>query len=408
MSIVNIYGGFLVLYNTSTNIYVFIIFLISLGFELLLTRIIDVSPGLLWGFTMGLYFMFVLYQLLVKINEDSEKEKVRQLLFELMDNINGIPIVNKNERLVIKWDIVFKKLIDNKEFQLYDKVIKAKTIHIDSYVNKYPSLLMDDSVDLRESRYNIDLNSTVRGKKKKNKKADEELVKEEENKRKLFIRDIKHDTMTFMNYDSSIHVDVMLKNEYMPENEQDIELLRDPNYDGFSVWMSYKNNKYNVVPRVIVNKKNINKEKWFFDNIEVLLKSAATIVNGGDNYTLHIDNFKLADYLEDMVDETEKEPSFKFHILENDRLIFISNDMQNNTKTTAYCMLKTAYNKFEVILKEIVVKDGEDVQNTELEKTIAIGSSFQPVVTLLEKMPILIKNIELVINNKDINSIVIS
>jgi hypothetical protein len=44
----------------------------------------------------------------------------------------------------------------------------------------------------------------------------------------------------------------------------------------------------------------------------------------------------------------------------------------------------------------------------EIDKSVAIGSSFQPIVTLLEKMPILIKNIELTINNKDISSIVIS
>lgn len=396
------------MYNISTNIYVFIIFIISLAFELLIIRIIDTSPSLLWGFTLGLYFMFVMYQFLVKINEDSEKEKVKYLLYELMDSVNGIPIINKNERLVIKWDMVFKKLIDNKEFKLYDKIIKAKTIHIDSYVNKYPSLLMDDTVDLRESRINMDLNSTVRGKHKKNKKVDEELVKEDENKRKLFIRDIKHDTMTFTNYNSTIHIDVMLKNEYMPENEPEIDILHDPNYDGFSVWFAYKNNKYNVVPRIIISRKNINKEKWFFDNIDSLLKSATAIVNGETSYTIHVDDFKLLDYLEDMVDEKEYEPSLTFQKIENDNLIFISNNRMTNTKTTAYCVLKTAYNKFEVELKQIVIKVGDDEQKVELEKIVAIGSSFQPIVTLLEKMPSLIKNIELVINNKDINSIVIS
>ncbi len=378
--------GVLILYNASTNIYVFIIFLISLAFEFLLTRIIDMSSGLLWGFTMGLYFMFVLYQFLVKMNEDTEKEKVKFLLYELMDSVNGIPIINKNERLVIKWDMVFKKLIDNKEFQLYDKIIKAKTVHIDTYVNKYPSILMSESIDLRESRYNMDLNSTVRGKNKKNKKLDEELIKEDDNKRKLFIMDIKQDTMTFMNYDSSIHVDVMLKNEYMPENEPEIDILRDPNYDGFSVWMAYNNNKYNVVPRVIISRKNINKEKWFFDNVGSFLTIAANIVNSDTNQIMYVDNFKLLDYLEDMIDEDkEEEPSFVFQMLENDNLIFRSNNKITNTKTTAYCVLKTAYNKFEVELKRIVIKDGENVQNIELEKIVAIGSSFQPIVTILEE-----------------------
>lgn len=396
------------MYNTTTNLYVFIIFLITLAFELLITKLMDISPGLLWGLTIGLYFMFVLYQILIKMNEDSEKNRIKLLLYEIMDSINGISIVNQNEKLVIKWDMVFKKLVDNKEFELYDKILKLKTSHIDSYVNKYPSLLKDDSIDFRESRGSMDLNSTIRGKKKKDKKADEELVKEEENKRKLFIRDINTDTVTFTNYNSSIHIDVMLKHEYVPENAPEIGIEHDPDYDGFSVWMAFRNDKYNVVPRVIVHKKKVNKEKWFFDNIGSLLNSAAIIVNGDTSHTMYIDNYKLQEYLEDMPDENEDPSSLTFQLLENDKLIFMANDKKNKIKTTAYCELKTGYNRFEVILKEVIIKESDQVNHLELEKTVAIGSSFQPIVTLLEKMPQLIKNIELTINNKDISSIVIS
>lgn len=365
-------------------------------------------PGLLWGLTIGLYLMFVFYQVLIKINEDSEKNKVKLLLFEIMDNINGIPIMNQNEKLIIKWDLVFKRLVDSKEFELYDKILKFRTSNIDGYINKYPSLLKDDSIDFRESKLNIDLNSTIRGKRKKDKKADEELVKEEENKRKLFIRDIKPDTLTFTNYNSSIHVDVMLKSEFVPENAPEIGIDHDPNYDGFSVWMAYKNDKYNVVPRIIMHRKKINKEQWFFDNIDSLLNSATIIVNGDATHTMYVDSYKLMDYLEDMPNENDDASSLYFHLLENDKLVFVANDKKNKTKTTAYCELKTGYNRFEVILKEVVTKEGEEVKRSEVEKTVAIGSSFQPIVTLLEKMPQLIKNIELVLNNKDISSIVIS
>lgn len=396
------------MYNASTNLYIFIIFLITLAFELLITKIIDMPPGLLWGLTIGLYLMFVFYQVLIKINEDSEKNKVKLLLFEIMDNINGIPIMNQNEKLIIKWDLVFKRLVDSKEFELYDKILKFRTSNIDGYINKYPSLLKDDSIDFRESKLNIDLNSTIRGKRKKDKKADEELVKEEENKRKLFIRDIKPDTLTFTNYNSSIHVDVMLKSEFVPENAPEIGIDHDPNYDGFSVWMAYKNDKYNVVPRIIMHRKKINKEQWFFDNIDSLLNSATIIVNGDATHTMYVDSYKLMDYLEDMPNENDDASSLYFHLLENDKLVFVANDKKNKTKTTAYCELKTGYNRFEVILKEVVTKEGEEVKRSEVEKTVAIGSSFQPIVTLLEKMPQLIKNIELVLNNKDISSIVIS
>jgi hypothetical protein len=200
----------------------------------------------------------------------------------------------------------------------------------------------------------------------------------------------------------------MLKTEYVPENAPEIGIEHDPNYDGFSVWMAYKNDKYNVVPRIIMHRKKINKEKWFFDNISSLLSSATAIVNGNIEHTMYIDNFKLLEYAEDMVNVTDDSPLLSFQKLDNDNLVFVANDRKSNKKTTAFCELKTGYNRFEVILKEIIVNEPDNVQQFELEKTVAIGSSFQPIVTLLEKMPELIKNIELVINNKDIGSIVIS
>lgn len=396
------------MYNTSTNLYIFIIFTVTLAFELLITKLMDVSVALLWGFTIGLYFLFILYQVLIKINEDTEKNKIKELLYEIMDSINGIPIMNKNEKLIIKWDMVFKKLVDHKELVLYDKVMKMKTQHIDFYVNRYPSLLMDDSVDLKESRNHMDLNSTIRGRKKKESaKNEEELIKEDEYKRRLFINDIKGDTASFCNYNSSIFVEAILKYEYVPENAVEMELEADPNYDGFSVWLIYKENKYNVVPRIMMHRKNINKEKWFVDNIGALLNCAAMIVEGDKNYTLYVDNYKLVNYIEDMPDEMNIPSYLQFQGLKNDTLIFAGIN-RDGRKTVAYCEFKTNNNRFEIFLKKIDQNENDRTKNIEIEKTVAIGSSFQPVITVLEKMPDVIKNIEKTIDNQDIENIVIS
>ncbi|MDF2801970.1 MAG: hypothetical protein K0S61_1873 [Anaerocolumna sp.] len=398
--------GVIIMSNISTNLYIFVIVTATLAFELLITKLANVSVTLLWGFTLGIYFIFLLYQVIIKINEDTEKKRVKDLLFELMDTISGLPVMNKNERLIIKWDIVFKKLVDFKEFELYDKIIKAKTTHIDGYVNKYPSLLVDDTIDLKESKYNGDLNSTIRNKRKRDDKADAELVQDEECKKKLFIRDIKDNTAAFSNYNSTLYVDVILKNEYVPENADVMGIEHDSKYDGFSVWMVFDNNKYNVVPRIMMHNKLINKSKWFIDNIGELLKCAAGIVSGESNQILYVDNYKLMGYLIDMPDENEQTSILKFKQLVNEVLIFVGTD-ENNRTTTAYCEFKPGYNRFEVILKSVEIKDQEKVQNREIDKTVAIGSGYQPLVILLEKMPELIKNIDLVVNNKDISSIVI-
>jgi hypothetical protein len=377
----------------------------TLAFELLITKLMDLSPTLLWGFTIGLYFLFILYQGLIKMNEDAEKNKAKSLIYDLMDTINGIPVMNKNEKLNIKWDIVFKKLVDHKEFEMYDRIIKFKTQNLDMYVNKYPSLLIDDSVDLRESKHNLDLNSTIRSKRKVDKKIAEDLVLDEECKNKLFIRYIKENTAAFSNYNSSIYIDVMIKKEYVPENADEMGIEHDKEYDGFSVWMAYGNNKYNVVPRVMMHKKLINTSKWFVDNIEALLTCATAIVKGDTSQIYFVDNFKLIGYLVDMPDVNEQS-ILKFKHLEKDTLIFEGTD-ENNRTTTAYCEYKPGYNRIEVILKNVEFKSGDTVQNIEIDKTAGIGNGYQPLVTLLEKMPELIKNIDLLINNQDLDSIVL-
>ncbi|HYE08881.1 MAG TPA: hypothetical protein VEF53_01730, partial [Patescibacteria group bacterium] len=148
------------------------------------------------------------------------------------------------------------------------------------------------------------------------------------------------------------------------------------------------------------------KSKWFIDNIEELLKCATSIVSGESNQILYVDNYKLMGYLIDMPDANEQASILKFKQLVNEVLIFVGTD-ENNRTTTAYCEFKPGYNRFEVILKNVEIKDNEKVQNREIDKTVAIGSGYQPLVILLEKMPELIKNIDIVLNNKDISNIVI-
>lgn len=401
--------------NSSTNLYVFIIVVSTLAFELLITKLADISVSLLWGITLVVYFLFLLYQILIKINEDSEKKNVKELLFEIMDTISGVPVINKNEKLIIKWDIIFKKLLDSKEFILYDKVINAKTTHIDEYVNKYPSLLIDDSVDLKKSKINGDLSSTIRNKNSKEVKNEikndveneVEILSDEDCKRKLFVVDIKDDTLAFSSYDASLYVDVILRDEFVPENANEMNIEHNFEYDGFSVWMSFANNKYNVVPRIMIHKKLINKSKWLIDNIEELLKCATGIVNGDNEKVLYVDNYKLVGYLIDMSDANEGASTLKFKQLVNDTLVFEGVD-ENNTITTAYCKYKQGNNRFEVILERVEFNNNEGIQHIEIDKTAAIGNGYHPLVTLLEKMPELIRNIDLLINNKDIISIVIS
>lgn len=343
----------------------------------------------------------------MKVNEDAEKRKVRELIFEIMDTISGVPVINKNEKLIIKWDIIFKKLLDVKELELYDKVVNTKTTHIDEYVNKYPSLLVDNTVDLKKTKINGDLNSIIRNKNGKEVKSDVMNSDDEECKRKLFIRDIKDDTLAFCNYDSSLYLDVVLRNEYVPEHANDIIMEHNSEYDGFSVWMSYGNNKYNVVPRVVVHKKLINKSKWLIDNVEELLKCATSIVNGDYGNVLNVDQYELVRYLVDIPDTNHETSTLKFQQLVNDTLVFSGVDMNNRT-TTVFCKYKQGNNRFEVILDSVELKNSEGLQHIEIDKSVAIGNGYQPLLTLLEKMPELIRNIELLINNKDITSIVIS
>lgn len=58
------------------------------------------------------------------------------------------------------------------------------------------------------------------------------------------------------------------------------------------------------------------------------------------------------------------------------------------------------------MLNTIKKEKGNKSEILEINKTVAIGNSYDPIITILEKMPQIIKNIELLINNKDIKNIV--
>lgn len=394
--------------NATSNIIVFIVFVFLLLIEYAFLGMMDVPYAVVWMCTGALYFVFVVYQVMVKINEGMEKNKIKELLNEIFDAIYGIPLVNKEEKMIIKWDIVFKKLIDRNEHQLYEKIIHISTKKIDQYVNMYPSLLLNNT-DVKENRYKkIDLNSVVLSNKseKENDKNNKELVDEKELKTRLFIKEIGFTKALFTNFDSSIMVEVAL-NEVKEPYEEMLPTLKETDVvDGFTVFMFYNNNKYVVVPDVVLVNKRIDKEKWFWRNINKLLEIAGSITKGEKAYALNLEEKDLAEYSSDIsLQEREKKLELVFHALDGESLVFKS--INSDIGIMAFCELDTGYNSFELILKKIEKTVGGKKETVELQKTIAIGNSFQPLVTVLEKMLFITNNIKVVIDNKDLSDIVI-
>lgn len=394
--------------NATSNIIVFIVFVFLLLIEYAFLGMMDVSYAVVWMCTGALYFVFVVYQVMVKINESMEKNKIKELLNEIFDAIYGIPLVNKEEKMIIKWDIVFKKLIDRNEHGLYEKIIHISTGKIDQYVNMYPSLLLNNT-DVKENQYKkLDLNSVVLSNKseKENDKNNKELVDEKELKARLFIKEIGIAKALFTNFDSSIMVEVTL-NEVKEPDEELLPTLKETDVvDGFAVFMFYNNNKYVVVPDVVLVNKRIDKEKWFWRNINKLLEIAGSITKGEKAYALNLEEKDLAEYSSEIsLQEREKKLELVFQALDGESLIFKS--INSDINITAFCELDTGYNSFELVLKKIEKTVGGKKETIELQKTIAIGNSFQPLVTVLEKMMFITNNIKVVIDNKDLSDIVI-
>lgn len=395
------------MFSISTNIFAFIVYVLLLLVELIFLKIFELNYGPVWAVTTLFYIALIAYQVLMKTNEYLDKTKVKDILTKIMDSVNGIPLVNQNDRIIIKWDVIFKKLIDKKEYMLYDNIVKVKTKTIDYYVNRYPSLLFDGSTDMIEGNQKIDLNSVVIGKRSKDKLEAKDTEISEELKKKLYIRYLDSYKVTFANYDSSVSVDIIVNDEYEPQNYEKFGIRPDKRYDGFSVVAYYKDERYVIVNRTMVFNKCIDKEKWLYRNIERLRQCAQNISEGIKEYEIIVDDLSLADFLSDYTeDEQNHVPFLHFERIEDNMLIF--SGMENSKKLVkAYCSLVTNQNGFEIQLVRYELILDEKSEVVEAEKTVAIGNSYQPLITILEKMPLVVNNIRAVISNKDIDEIVI-
>lgn len=386
--------------NASVNLIILSIFILLLIIEFVFSKILEFSylvPSLI---TFSIYAIFIVFQIFVWISEDNEKSNIKSLLDEIMDKANGVPLINKDQKIIIKWDIIFKKLIDKKELALYNKILKSKTSKIDYYVNLYPSLLLDENTHLYESRNknSYDLNSLVVSKNRKKDIEKKELVITDDSKNTIFIKEIESNRATFANYDASIYMDIILVEEKPEANDSN-------QCDGFSITLLYKHTKYILVPPIIVYGKVINKELWFYRNIENLLLQAKSILVDEEVHPLIVDELSLKPYLTDAMDSSQM-ISFNFQSLEDEMLVFKTKEnCKSNIK--AFCSFKTSYNSYELQLVKYQITKEDIVQLIESGKTIAIGNSYQPVITILEKMPLIIKNLELLFNNHDITEIVL-
>jgi hypothetical protein len=395
------------LFSVSTNVFIFAVYFLVLIIEFVFFKIFDVSYNTPWLITTLIYIMVITYQILARTNEYLEKGKVKEILFSILDTINGIPLINKDDKIIIKWDVIFKKLIDKKEYLLYDNIIKIKTKTIEHYVNQYPSLLFDSSIDMVERNTKIDTNSLVTGKSEKSDVETKELDLSEEIKNKLYIKYLSSDKITIANYDSSICIDITLNDEYEPQDYEKYKIKPDSRYDGFSVIAFYKEQKHTIVPRTMVFSKKIDKEKWFYRNIDKLVQCAESIATGTYDSGIVVDDYSLKDMLSDYVEEEAgKVPLLHFECIDDNKLIF-SGFENGKESAKAYCSLETSRNGFEIkLIKYELIIDGVSKVVDE-EKTIAIGTAYQPLITIMEKMQIITNNIRMAISNKDIVDFVI-
>lgn len=395
------------MFSITTNIFMFIVYILLLVVEFVFLKIFDLEFSPAWMVTTLFYIALIAYQVLLKTNEYLDKTKVRDILLKIMDTVVGIPLINQNDKIVIKWDVIFKKLIDKKEYELYDNIIKVKTKTIDHYVNRYPSLLFDNSTDMIEGNHKIDLNTVVSGKGTKSDNELKDIKIDEEITKRLYIKYLSTDKVTFANYDSSIYVDVVVNDEYEPQEYEKLKIKPDKRYDGFSVVAYYKDEKYMIVNRTMVFEKCIDKEKWLYRNTDRLMQCVQNIVDGIKEYSIIVDDISLADYISDYIDnESNKIPAFHFECIEDNLLIFGSME-KGKEIVKAYCSLETNHNGFEIKLVryEIILDGKSDI--VEDERIVAIGSSYQPLITIMEKMPIITNNIRMAISNKDIDCMVL-
>ncbi len=395
------------MFTLTTNIFIIAIFIFALAIEFVFGKIFDIGYNTPWLITTLLYIMFIAYQILARTNEYLEKTKVKEILYSIMDAVNGVPLVNKDNKIIIQWDVIFKKLIDKKAYFLYDNIIKIKTKTIDRYVNQYPSLLLNSSMDMIERNHKISTKSIIKGKEntESTEKSEPEISVELQNI--LYVKYLTSDKVTFANYDSSIYIDVLLNNEFEPQDYEKQGVKPDNRYDGFSMIAYYKNQKYIIVPRTMVFGKRIDKEKWLYRNISRIMQCAENIVAGVQDTGIVVDDLSLKDLLYEYVDEeTSKIPEFYFESIEDNKLVF-SGLEKGKERAKAYCEMETNHNGFEIKLTKYIMINDDKGEIVDEDKTIAIGNSYQPFITVMEKMPIIANNIKLAILKKDIDDLVI-
>ncbi len=395
------------MFSIAVNLFIFIAYIFILIIEFILMKIVDLRFSTPWLITTLAYIMFISYQVLARVIEALEKGKVRAMLYNIMDVVNGIPLINKNDRIIIQWDIIFKKLIDKKEYALYDSIIKIKTKTIDHYVNEYPSLLLNSSMDIIERNVKIDTKSLVNRDNENKGLEGKELDISEDIKNTLFIRYIDSNKVTFSNFDSSIYIDVLLNDEYEPQEYEKLCVEPNDRYDGFSLTAFYKNNKYTIVPRTMLIDKRIDKEKWLYRNIDKIMQSARNIAAEIKDYEIIIDEISLKGLLSDYVNNKENQvPEFYFKCIEENYLVFNGLIKEKET-AVAYCLLETSPSGFEIrLIKYEILIDGV-IKTSDEEKTVVIGNTYQPLITIMENMPIISNNIRLLISNQDIEELIV-
>lgn len=398
------------MFSIITNIFLFAAYILVLLVEFVFMKIFHLNYNTPWLITTLVYILFIAYQILARTNEYMEKGKVKEIIYSIMDAINGIPLINKDGKIVIQWDIIFKKLIDKKLYQLYDNIIKTKTKTIDRYVNQYPSILLNSSTDMIENNHRIDTKSRI-GLKEEKEKAEAEAKEpaiSNEILNKIFIKYISFDKITIGNFDSSINIDFILNDEFEPQDYEKLGTKPDERYDGFSLVAYYKDQKLVIVPRTMVFGKRIDKEKWLYQNIKRIIDCADNISNGIPDYGIVVDELSLKDVLSDYVeDDSGKIPELHFENTDDNLLIFSGTDNKGKEVVKAYCSLDMRHNVFEIKLVkyELIIEGISKVIDE--DKSIAIGNTYQPLLTIMENMKRITRNIRTVILKKDIDDLVI-
>lgn len=262
-------------------------------------------------------------------------------------------------------------------------------------------------MEMLERKNNINTKSVIAGIDSDPQEPSEELNLNEELKTILFVKYLSDNKIVLANFDSSIYFDILINDEYEPSEYEKFGIKPDDRYDGFSLVAYYKNNKYVMVPRIMVFGKRIDKEKWLYRNIDRIMKCAENIAAGIQDYTIIVDEISLKEVMTDYYgEETEVIPPFYFERLDGNLLTFSGID-KGREIARVYCTLDTNHNGFEVKMQkyELIIDGVSEV--VEDEKTIVIGNAYQPIYLIMEKMPVITNNIRLAILKKDIKDFVI-